>query len=143
MNLMTREWVEKAEGDYTMAGRELRARKTPNFDGVCFHAQQCAEKYLKARLHAAGKRIPKTHDLDVLLNQCLLVEPTWHLLRPATQMLTDYAVRFRYPGATADRRKAREAMAASKLIREAVCQALGLSLETRPRRAVATRRARR
>ena len=44
------EWVSKAEGDFVTAGRELRARKSPNYDAVCFHTQQCAEKYLKAIL---------------------------------------------------------------------------------------------
>lgn len=50
MNPLTFEWVEKAEGDFFTAMRELRARKSPNFDAVCFHAQQMAEKYLKAVL---------------------------------------------------------------------------------------------
>lgn len=50
MNPATAEWVSKAEGDFLTAGRELRARKSPNYDAVCFHAQQCAEKYLKAVL---------------------------------------------------------------------------------------------
>jgi len=130
MNPITREWVEKAEGDFSIAGRELRVRKSPSYDGVCFHAQQCAEKYLKARLNAAGKRIPKTHDLDVLLNLCLPLEATWELLRPATQILSDYAVRFRYPGATADRGKAKEALEAGKLIRERVRAALRLPNQT-------------
>ncbi len=43
MKPLTREWVNKAEGDYATAGRELRARKSPNYDAACFHAQQCAE----------------------------------------------------------------------------------------------------
>ena len=50
MNPLTREWIEKAEGDFATAGRELRARKNPNYEAACFHAQQCAEKYLKAIL---------------------------------------------------------------------------------------------
>jgi hypothetical protein len=29
MKLLTIEWVEKAEGDYLTAGRELRVRKQP------------------------------------------------------------------------------------------------------------------
>ena len=37
MNPLTLEWVEKAEGDFITAGREYRARKTPNYDAVCFH----------------------------------------------------------------------------------------------------------
>jgi HEPN domain-containing protein len=38
-------------GDFATVEREVRARKNPNYDGVCFHAQQCAEKYLKALAH--------------------------------------------------------------------------------------------
>lgn len=47
MTPLTREWVMKADGDYATASRELRARKQPNYDAACFHAQQCAEKDLK------------------------------------------------------------------------------------------------
>jgi HEPN domain-containing protein len=50
MNELTAEWVAKAEGDWTTAGRELRARRNPNYDAACFHAQQTAEKYPKAFL---------------------------------------------------------------------------------------------
>ena len=50
MNGIVAEWIEKAEGDYRTAEREMRVRKAPNYDAVCFHAQQCAEKYLKAFL---------------------------------------------------------------------------------------------
>jgi len=45
MKPSTREWVDKAEADFATAGRELRARRQPNFDAACFHAQQCVEKY--------------------------------------------------------------------------------------------------
>ena len=54
MKPLTKEWVDKAEGDFITARRELRARKAPNYDAACFHAQQCAEKYLKARLQEEG-----------------------------------------------------------------------------------------
>ena len=54
MKPITEEWIVKAEGDFAMLERESRARKNPNYDGICFHAQQCAEKYLKARLCEAG-----------------------------------------------------------------------------------------
>ena len=39
MNELTLEWVQKAEGDYDTARRELRLRRLPNYDAVCFHAQ--------------------------------------------------------------------------------------------------------
>jgi HEPN domain-containing protein len=54
MNPITLEWVEKAEGDFAAAERELAVVVDPNYDAVCFHAQQCAEKYLKARLQEAA-----------------------------------------------------------------------------------------
>ena len=50
MKPLTREWVKKAEGDFVTASREFRSRSSPNFDAVCFHAQQCAEKYMKVQL---------------------------------------------------------------------------------------------
>jgi HEPN domain-containing protein len=54
MKPQTAEWVEKAEGDWNAARQLNRVRKDPNYDGVCFHCQQCVEKYLKARLEEAG-----------------------------------------------------------------------------------------
>ena len=50
MRVETAEWVEKAEGDWHTSGRELGTTEFPNYDAVCFHARQCAEKYLKALL---------------------------------------------------------------------------------------------
>jgi HEPN domain-containing protein len=50
MNGLVTEWVQKAQGDFNVARRELRVRRLPNYDACCFHAQQCAEKYLKAFL---------------------------------------------------------------------------------------------
>ena len=59
MTPLTVEWVEKAEGDRATALRELRASHAPNYDAVCFHAQQCIEKYLKARTEAANLTVDK------------------------------------------------------------------------------------
>jgi HEPN domain-containing protein len=61
MKPITLEWIEKAEGDWTTAQREYRARQRPNDDAACFHAQPCAEKYLKARLEEAGIAFGRTH----------------------------------------------------------------------------------
>lgn len=77
MKQITSEWAAKAEGDYAIVERESRVRDNPNYDGICFHAQQCAEKYLKARLSEADIGFAKIHDLVALLNQALEVEPMW------------------------------------------------------------------
>jgi hypothetical protein len=45
MKAETMEWVAKAEGDFHDMLRGIRARKNPNFDSVCFHAEQCVEEY--------------------------------------------------------------------------------------------------
>jgi HEPN domain-containing protein len=127
MQQLTIEWIEKAEGDFVTATREWRARRSPNDDAACFHAQQCAEKYLKARLQEAALVFPRTHDLEVLLNLLLPLEPTWAALRPALQLLTSYRVHIRYPGAAANRRMAGEAVTCARDVRSTIRTALGLS----------------
>jgi HEPN domain-containing protein len=126
MNPLTLEWVAKAEGDRATAERELRATTDVNLDAVCFHSQQCVEKYLKARLQEASIVIPKTHDLIALLNLLLPVEPTWKRLRAGLQGLSTYAVVYRYPGIFANKRTAREALAQCKKIRLICRRSLGL-----------------
>lgn len=57
--------------------RESRVQESPNWDDVCFHAQQCAEKYLKAKLCEADIPFGKVHDLVYLLNAAIFAEPDW------------------------------------------------------------------
>jgi len=97
MKPLTSEWVEKAEGDFATAERELNAENRPNHDAVCFHAQQCAEKYLKACLQEADIRFRKTHDLSDLLNSALAVDSSWESLRADLNSLSAFAVEYRYP----------------------------------------------
>jgi HEPN domain-containing protein len=63
MRPTTLEWISKAEDDWHVAQMSYRARKHPSYDATVFHAQQCAEKYLKARLEEAGIAFSRTHDL--------------------------------------------------------------------------------
>src|ERR1700693_4536320 len=66
MNATVSEWIAKAEGDYATAARELRATDSLNFDAVCFHAEQCVEKFMKASLIQLGVVPPRNHDLPSL-----------------------------------------------------------------------------
>ncbi|HEX7721914.1 MAG TPA: HEPN domain-containing protein [Pyrinomonadaceae bacterium] len=102
MKSITAEWIAKAEGDFATAQRELNAIQHPNYDAVCFHAQQCAEKYLKAFLQEANIAFPKTHDLADLLALTLSVEPSWSSLTSDLNVLSSFAVEYRYPGDSAD-----------------------------------------
>ena len=126
MKPLTREWVDKAEGDFATMEREARVRKNPNYDGLCFHTQQCAEKYLKARLCEADIEFPKTHDLVALPDLALVVEPLWETFREHLGFLTDFAVTFRYPGESADRQTAIQARKRCRLFRRVAREALGL-----------------
>ena len=117
MKPLTLEWVEKAEGDFATAGREIRARRSPNFDSACFHSQQSAEKYLKAVLQERSIPIPKTHDLLVLLDLLLPSYPTWEIHRPELSELTEYSVQFRYPGESAGKEQALRAVKLCRSIR--------------------------
>lgn len=67
------------------------------FDTVCFHAQQCAEKYLKALLLQAGSESPRTHDLRLLLQR--LPADLAVLFRMEDMVeLNRYSIEARYPG---------------------------------------------
>jgi HEPN domain-containing protein len=125
MNSATVEWVTKAEGDFTTAGRELRARKYPNYDAVCFHAQQCAEKYLKAILQENDKHIPKIHNLIELMLLCEKIDGSFEMLRADLVIMERFSVRTRYPGETAEKEDAQSAYAAAGIVREFIKQKLG------------------
>lgn len=126
MSPMTQEWVDKAEGDFGTAERELSVLSNPNYDATCFHAQQCIEKYLKARLQEAGIPFGKTHDLSLLLDMVLPVEPNWDTLRPDLQALNAFAVAYRYPGDSAGISEAQEAMLKCRNVRLIIRQSLHL-----------------
>ncbi len=126
MKAATRDWIKKAEGDWLAALDLSRRRKLPLPDSVCFHCQQSAEKYLKARLEEAGIHSPKTHNLEKLLALVLVVEPMWSSLLSILKNLSGYAVDFRYPGNEASKQEAKTALAECRAVRREVRLALGL-----------------
>ena len=126
MKPLTREWVNKAEGDYATAARETRARRSPNYDAACFHAQQCVEKYLKALLQEYGVAFGRTHNLEALLMPLLGRHPEWAAMRPALRELTGYAVETRYPGESSDKEMARQALVLCRRARSRIRAALRL-----------------
>ena len=128
MKPITLEWIEKAEGDWTSAQREYRARQRPNYDAASFYAQPCTEKYLRARLEEAGIAFSRTHNLTSLLTLALAVEPTWAVLQPHRTALNIYAVAFRYPGGSATKSNAANALKASREVRRIVRQSFDLSV---------------
>jgi len=128
MKPTTAEWVAKAEDDFAVMVREGQVVVHPSYDAACFHAQQCAEKYLKARLCEADAAFGKTHDLVALLDQVLDFEPSWEEFREDLAYLSDFAVSYRYPGESADRDSALETQRRCRAFRGAACQSLGLDV---------------
>jgi len=109
-----------------VAAALLRRRTKTAANSIGFHCQQCVEQYLKARLEEGNLNAPKTHDLVVLLQLLLPVEPLWASFAPALRRLNDYAVKFRYPGPIATRADAREALRVCRSIRAEVRLSIGL-----------------
>jgi HEPN domain-containing protein len=85
-----------------------------------------AEKYLKALLQELGAVVPKTHDLDDLLDLLLPHDATLQSLRRAARSLTRFAVDYRYPGARASTRQMESASRNAEYVRTEVRTRLGL-----------------
>lgn len=92
-----RSWLEKAHQDLEAASWLLESPRALN-GAVAFHAQQAAEKILKAYLTWIEQPFEKTHSLVALVGLCLKVDADFSGLRTATTTLTPYAVTTRYPG---------------------------------------------
>jgi HEPN domain-containing protein len=98
----------------------------PRRDAACFHCQQSAEKYLKAVLQEGGHVVPKTHNLNDLLNLLLSQDATLAPLRRGLRSLTRYAVDFRYPGERATTRRMQAALRQAERVRQELRARLGL-----------------
>ena len=116
-----RPWIEKAENDLLNAEHTLTLERHCPYDTVCFHAQQCAEKYLKGLLVSLGVRFRRTHDLGFLIG-LVRMRTSLKISTQAVLMLNRYAVEARYPGPwepyTDD--EARAALANARLVRRVI-----------------------
>jgi HEPN domain-containing protein len=115
----TMEWIDKAEGDWKVAQREMRAAD-PVWNVVSFLAQQCAEKYMKAFLEEHNIAFGKIHDLVVLLNSSGGLLPELDSENQPLAHLSTFGIATRYPGAQADRQAAEESMKTAESVRTVV-----------------------
>jgi HEPN domain-containing protein len=125
MKPITREWLFKAEEDRNAVKTLLTLR--PSFPSIiCFHCQQAVEKYLRSLLQEVGHHIPKIRDLEELIARLSTDYPSLKSFRRSVKPLTEFAVEFRYPGATATRRRAVSARKTVERVRAEVRGLLGL-----------------
>ncbi len=129
---LIREWIAKAENDLKNASLALAAGADCPTDTVCFHAQQCVEKYIKALLVFRATPFPKTHDIALL---CGLLPSALRpqLDRKDQEHLTEYATVKRYPGAGPDPplAESRKAVAHARRVRRQVRRHLPLAARRR------------
>lgn len=92
----SRAWLDRARRDLRAAG--LLIAGDANAEAL-FHCQQAVEKAFKAFLAFHDRPFRKTHDLGELSPECLAIDVSLQPAVSQAEVLTQYAVRFRYPGA--------------------------------------------
>jgi len=93
---LVKNWIKKAENDLKTAKDEIDTQN-PATDAVCFHSQQCVEKYLKAYLILHQKHFKKTHNVAKLVELCKEIDKDFEeVFEFGAGELTNYAVEVRY-----------------------------------------------
>src|SRR3990172_6567953 len=90
------DWLARARGDLALARAPLPDGAF--YEDLCFHAQQAAEKAIKAVYRAYGLEFRYTHDLQDLLNGLKRNGLPVPAEIEAASDLTDFAWEARYPG---------------------------------------------
>jgi len=90
---LVKEWAVKAEEDYLTVEELFKMHVRRFATIICFHSQQCAEKYLKALLIACNIEPPRTYSLETLLDLIVSEVPELEQYR---DMLTDLLPRTAY-----------------------------------------------
>jgi HEPN domain-containing protein len=110
-------WLKRARSDLQLGKAALI---TPGVlpEDACFHAQQCAEKALKALLLLRQISYPRTHSIEVLLDILKLKGEHVPENVDETFILTEYAVQTRYPGEwePVTQKEAGEALGLARLV---------------------------
>jgi HEPN domain-containing protein len=119
------EWMAKAEGDWEVL-EILLTRNSPGLrDAVVFHAQQCVEKLLKARLIQLGQTVDKIHDLAALSRQLEAVDRQWSWDAEELADLSSGAVLARYPGFETSAEEQDDLVQIASRVRQALMSLLG------------------
>lgn len=117
--------VARAEDDYAVAVSSLRRKKPLTYPST-FHAQQCAEKYLKAMIAARKHRFSPIHDLVKLNAECETAGIFTGFSNTDLAILSEYAVKTRYAGDEPMQEEAREVLGIAKAVRKFARKFLGI-----------------
>lgn len=128
------QWCQKAENDLKTAYHEIE-HEDPALDTVCFHAQQTAEKYLKAYLIYSNIEIPRTNVLIQIIKRCMDVDSAFfELIDKDIDDLTEYAVEIRYADDffIPDINEARDAVKKAEIVKKFVLSRISIEEANNP-----------
>jgi HEPN domain-containing protein len=126
------QWLDKAQKDLT-AGGVLLKEEFEDYDTVGFHAQQAAEKFIKAFLVRHQIEFPKTHDIALLRQLVARVDSRLAKKLAPADALTPYGVEFRYPGdlPSVSRDEGKKALRSAEETRKLIIESLKSYLDAR------------
>ncbi|MEZ4620452.1 MAG: HEPN domain-containing protein [Caldilineaceae bacterium] len=116
----TQEWLRKAEHELAYLAVAPLSNDDPPTDTTCRIAHIAAEYALKAYLMINKHKILKSHDLVVILDECISIhnDAEFEPLRASCQTLTIYRTDLLYPGSFPTFVSVKEAKAAIELANE-------------------------
>jgi len=91
------QWLSLADEDLNLASHALGLGAQSPYRLIAYHAQQCAEKCLKAFLVYHNVDFPYTHNIRRLMEFCA-EHAEWTDTLKGAEELTPYAITARYPG---------------------------------------------
>lgn len=123
---LTLQWLKKSTNDFSLCEHLIADELSPFCDAIAFHAQQSAEKCLKAYLTWNQVEFPKSHDMDLLLDLISKVNDDLATILRDTAILSDYSVEIRYPSGSSeiDIYEARQAVIHAKNVRDKILDSL-------------------
>lgn len=89
-------WLFQAQNDLKSA-KKLIEGDAAILDTSVYHAQQCAEKALKAYLSFKHQPVRRTHDVEFLVELCSDFDESFRQLIDDAKILSPYNAAFRYP----------------------------------------------
>ena len=89
------EWFERGRRDIATA--QLLYDERGYTDSIAYHIQQAIEKYLKGYLVLHGKKPPKIHELDTLLNRIGTFDDSFIDFLDLCEKASRYYIEHRYP----------------------------------------------
>jgi HEPN domain-containing protein len=93
---LVKNWLIKSQHDL-LAAQKLSGEPEIYADVAIYHCQQSAEKALKGFLIWHDQTFPRTHDVRLLLQLAMAINPVLQQQQDASEILTPYATEFRYP----------------------------------------------